>query len=158
MYAENPKDGHEKSRLLYTKNKRLIKQRYVILRLLHRGAHHLEQKFIQTAGVPVFPEHGIAQAVEALDHNAVLSGGEVYLKLSFFHRAFLLYVFIIYRKNAAPQMCASIHLKQNGGNLEEQDKLDSVWSNQDKSGHALQKKNRSQRPSWNRKNEGENTP
>lgn len=35
-------------------------------------------------------------------------------------------------------------------------KLDSVWSNPDKSGHPLQKKNRSQRPSWNRKNEGEN--
>ena len=95
MYAENPKDGHEKSRLLYTKNKRLIKQRYVILRLLHRGAHHLEQKFIQTAGVPVFPEHGIPQVVQALNHNAVLGGGEVYLEFPFFHRAFLLCDFII---------------------------------------------------------------
>ena len=82
-----------------------IRDRYVILHLLHRGAHHLEQKFIQTPGVPVLPEHGIAQAVKALDHNAVLSGRDVYLKFSFFHKAFLLYVFIIYRKNAAPQMC-----------------------------------------------------
>ena len=105
MYAENPKDGHEKSRLLSEKNKRLIKQRYVILHLLHRGAHGFEQKFIQAAGIPVFPEHSIAQVVEALDHNAVLGWGEVYLEFPFFHRAFLLYAFIIYRRNTALQMC-----------------------------------------------------
>ena len=84
MYAENPKDGHEKSRLLSEKNKRLIKQQYVILHLLHRGAHGFEQKFIQAAGVPVFTEHGIAQVIQALDHNAVLGGGEGYLKFPFF--------------------------------------------------------------------------
>src|SRR5699024_782224 len=50
MYTENPKGGHEKSRLLSEKNKRLIRRRYVILHLLHRGAHHFEQKFIQAAG------------------------------------------------------------------------------------------------------------
>ena len=60
---------------LSEKNKRLIKLRYVILHLLHRGAHGFEQKFIQAAGVPVFTEHGIAQVVEALDHNAVLGRG-----------------------------------------------------------------------------------
>ena len=156
MYAENPKDGHEKSRLLSEKNKRLIKQQYVILHLLHRGAHGFEQKFIQAAGIPVFPEHSIAQVVEALDHNAVLGWGEVYLEFPFFHRAFLLYAFIICRKNATPQMCEFIHLKRNSGNPEGQDKLDSVWSNPDKSGHPLQKKNLSHRPSWDRKNEGEN--
>ena len=157
MYAGTPKDGHEKSRLLFhRKNKRLIKQRYVILHLLHRGAHGFEQKFIQAAGVPVFPEHGIPQVVQALNHYAVLGWGEVYLEFPFFHRAFLLYAFIICRKNAAPQMCEFVHLKRNSGNSEGQDKLDSVWSNPDKSGHPLQKKNRSQRPSWNRKNEGEN--
>jgi hypothetical protein len=37
-------------------------------------------------------------------------------------------------------MCEFVHLKRNSGNLEEQDKLDSVWSNPDKSGHPLQKK------------------
>ena len=95
MYAENPKGGHEKSRLFSEKNKRLIWQRYVILHLLHRGAHGFEQKFIQAAGVPVFPEHGIPQVVEALDHNAVLGGGEIYLEFPFFHRAFLLCDFII---------------------------------------------------------------
>ena len=89
-------------------------------------------------------------------HSAVLGGGEVYLEFPFFHRAFLLYAFIICRKNATPQMCEFVHLKRNSGNSEGQDKLDSVWSNPDKSGHPLQKKNRSQRPSWNRKNEGEN--
>ena len=141
---------------LSEKNKRLIKQRYVILHLLHRGAHGFEQKFIQAAGVPVFPEHSIAQVVKALDDYAVLGGGEVYLEFPFFHRAFLLYAFIICRKNATPQMCEFVHLKRNSGNSEGQDKLDSVWSNPDKSGHPLQKKNRSQRPSWNRKNEGEN--
>ena len=105
MYAENPKDGHEKSRLLYTKNKRLIKQRYVILHFLHRGAHHLEQKFIQTAGVPIFTEHSIAQVIKALNHNTVLGWGEVYLEFPFFHRAFLLYAFSIYRRNTVLQMC-----------------------------------------------------
>lgn len=79
MYAENPKDGHEKSRLLSEKNKRLIKQRYVILHLLHRGAHHFEQKFIQAAGVPIFPEHGIAQVVEALYDDTVFRRGKKYL-------------------------------------------------------------------------------
>ena len=85
MYAENPKDGHEKSRLLSEKNKRLIWQRYVILHLLYRGAHHFEQKFVQAAGVPVFPEHGIAQVVEALDHNAIFSKGKIELKFTFSH-------------------------------------------------------------------------
>ena len=99
------KDGHEKSRLFSEKNKRLIWQRYVILHLLHRGAHSFEQKLVQAAGVPVFTEHGIAQVVEALDDYAVLGGGEVYLEFPFFHRAYLLYAFIIYRKNAALQMC-----------------------------------------------------
>ena len=47
-------------------------------------------------------------------------------------------------------------LENKQRNEEGQDKLDSVWSNPDKSGHPLQKKNRSQRPSWNRKNDGEN--
>ena len=63
------------------------------------------RKFIQAAGVPVFPEHSIAQVVEALDHNAVLGGGEVYLEFPFFHRAFLLYAFSIYRRNTVLQMC-----------------------------------------------------
>ena len=79
MYAENPKDGHEKSRLLSEKNKRLIKQQYVILHLLHRGAHGFEQKFIQAAGVPVFTEHSIAQVIKALDDNAVFRRGKKYL-------------------------------------------------------------------------------
>ena len=92
---------------LSEKNKRLIKQRYVILHLLHRGAHGFEQKFIQAAGVPVFPEHSIAQVVEALDDYAVLGGGEGYLEFPFFHRAFLLYAFSIYGRNATPQMCES---------------------------------------------------
>ena len=97
---------HNKKPLtLSEKNKRLIKQRYVILHLLHRGAHGFEQKFIQAAGVPVFPEHSIAQVVEALGHNAVLGGGEVYLEFPFFHRAFLLYAFSIYRRNTVLQMC-----------------------------------------------------
>ena len=81
MYAGTPKDGHEKSRLLFhRKNKRLIKQRYVILHLFHRGAHGFEQKFIQAAGVPVFPEHSIAQVVEALNDYVILGGGELYLE------------------------------------------------------------------------------
>ena len=79
MYAENPKGGHEKSRLLSEKNKRLIKQQYVILYFSHPGAHHFEQKFVQAAGVPVFPEHGVAQVVEALDDNAVFRRGKKYL-------------------------------------------------------------------------------
>ena len=80
MYAENPKDGHEKSRLLFhRKNKRLIKQRYVILHLLHRGAHHFEQKFIQAAGIPVFPEQGVTQVVEALYDDTVFRRGKKYL-------------------------------------------------------------------------------
>ena len=79
MYAENPKDGHEKSRLLSEKNKRLIWLRYVILHLLHRGAHHFEQKFIQAAGIPIFPEHGIAQVVEALYDDTVFRRGKKYL-------------------------------------------------------------------------------
>ena len=79
MYAEYPKDGHEKSRLLSGKNKRLIWQQYVILHLLHRGTHHLEQKFIQAAGVPVFPEQGITQVVEALDDDTVFRRGKKYL-------------------------------------------------------------------------------
>ena len=96
MYAENPKGGHEKSRLLSEKNKRLIWQRYVILHPLYRGAHGFEQKFIQAAGVSIFPEHGIPQVVEALDDYAVLGGCEVYLEFPFFHRAFLLCASIIY--------------------------------------------------------------
>ena len=80
MYAENPKGGHEKSRLLFLKRiSRLIKKRYVILHLLYRGAHHFEQKFVQAAGVPVFPEQGVAQVVEALDYNAVFRRGKKYL-------------------------------------------------------------------------------
>ena len=71
--------GRTKSRLLSEKNKRLIWQRYVILHLLYRGAHHFEQKFVQAAGVPVFPEHGVAQVVEALDDNAVFRRGKKYL-------------------------------------------------------------------------------
>ena len=64
---------------LSEKNKRLIGCRYVILHLLYRGAHHFEQKFVQAAGVPVFPEHGVAQVVEALDDNAVFRRGKKYL-------------------------------------------------------------------------------
>ena len=79
MYAENPKRGHEKSRLLSEKNKRLIRQRYVILHLLHRGAHHFEQKFIQAAGIPVFPEQGVTQVVEALYDDTVFRRGKKYL-------------------------------------------------------------------------------
>lgn len=79
MYTENPKGGHEKSRLLSEKNKRLIRRRYVILHLLHRRAHHFEQKVIQAAGVPVFPEHGIAQVVEALYDDTVFRRGKKYL-------------------------------------------------------------------------------
>ena len=79
MYAENPKGGHEKSRLLSEKNKRPIGCRYVILHLLHRGAHHFEQKFIQAAGIPIFPEHGIAQVVEALYDDTVFRRGKKYL-------------------------------------------------------------------------------
>ena len=82
----------------------LIWQRYVILHLFHRGVHGFEQKFIQAAGVPIFTEHSIAQVIKALNHNAILSGGEVYLEFPFFHRAFLLYAFIIYSRNAVRQM------------------------------------------------------
>ena len=78
MYAENPKDGHEKSRLFSEKNKRLIWQRYVILHFLYRGAHHFEQRFVEAAGVPVFPKQGVAQVVEALDDNAVFRRGKKY--------------------------------------------------------------------------------
>ena len=79
MYAENPKDGHEKSRLLSEKNKRLIWLRYVILHLLYRGAHHFEQKFVQAAGIPVFPEQGVTQVVEALYDDTVFRRGKKYL-------------------------------------------------------------------------------
>ena len=79
MYTENPKGGHEKSRLLSEKNKRLIRRRYVILHLLHRGAHYFEQKFVQAAGVPVFPEQGGTQVVEALDDDTVFRRGKKYL-------------------------------------------------------------------------------
>ena len=77
--------------------------------------------------------------IKALDHNAVFGGGEVYLEFPFFHRAFLLYAFSIYGRNTAPQMCESSSLEHSSGNSEGQDKLDSVWSNPDKSGHPLQK-------------------
>ena len=104
MYAENPKDGHEKSRLLSEKNKRLIKQRYVILHLLHRGAHHFEQKFIQAAGVPIFPEHGIAQVVEALYDDTVFRRGKNIFNSAFsFGTPPLCFYYIC--KEIVPQMC-----------------------------------------------------
>mgnify|MGYP000730194301 CR=1 FL=1 len=79
MYAENPKGGHEKAAYSLKRISGFIWQRYVILHLLYRGAHHFEQKFVQAAGVPVFPEHGVAQVVEALDDNAVFRRGKKYL-------------------------------------------------------------------------------
>lgn len=44
-----------------------------------------DQKLVHAAGVPVFPEHGVPQVVEALDDNAVLFGGEVEFEFSSFH-------------------------------------------------------------------------
>ena len=58
---------------------------HVPLPFLHRGAHHFDQKLVHAAGVPVFPEHGVPQVVEALDDNAVLFGGEVEFEFSSFH-------------------------------------------------------------------------
>ena len=51
----------------------------VVSHLFHRGAHHFEQKFIQAAGVPVFPEQGVTQLVEALDDDTVFRRGKKYL-------------------------------------------------------------------------------
>ena len=96
MYAENPKGGHEKSRLLSEKNKRLIWQRYVILHLLYRGAHHFEQKIIHAAGVPIFPQQSVPQTIEALDYDAVFGRGEGYLEFPLSHLALLLCASIIY--------------------------------------------------------------
>ena len=88
----------------------------VILYILHRGAHGREQKFVHAAGIPVFFQQDIAQMVETMDDNTILSGSEVYLKFPFLHRAFLLYAFIISGPKPETQMCESIYLNRNGGN------------------------------------------
>ena len=99
--------GMKKSRLLLLKkNKRLIKAAICNFTYFFTGEHMaLSRSSSRQPVILVFTEHSIAQVVEALNHNTVLGWGEVYLEFPFFHRAFLLYVFIIYRKNAAPQMC-----------------------------------------------------
>lgn len=43
--------------------------------------------------------------IEALDHNAVFSRGEGYLKLLFSHHAILLSAFIVAGHRCAAQMC-----------------------------------------------------
>lgn len=108
MYGESERWGMKKPLTLSEKNKRLIRRRYVILHLLHRGAHGFEQKFIQAAGVPVFPEHSIAQVVEALDDYAVLGGGEGYLEFPFFigRSSFTLSV---YMEGTLRRKCARVH-------------------------------------------------
>ena len=77
--------GMKKPLTLSEKNKRLIRRRYVILHLLHRGAHGFEQKFIQAAGVPIFTQQSVPQTIQALDHNAVFGRGEGYLEFLFSH-------------------------------------------------------------------------
>lgn len=110
------KMGMKKPLTLAEKNKRLIKLRYVILHLLHRGAHGFEQKFIQAAGVPVFTEHGIPQVVEALDDYAVLGGGEVYLEFPFFIGPSS-FVISLYVEGLLHRKCAKSNLSFQGGSV-----------------------------------------
>ena len=72
---------------------------------LDRGAHDFEQKIIHAAGVPIFPQQGVPQMIQALDHNAVFSRGEVYLEFLFPHSAVLLFAFIVAVQRRAAQMC-----------------------------------------------------
>ena len=36
---------------------------------LYRGAHHFQKQFVNAAGIPVFPEQGVPQPVQALDYE-----------------------------------------------------------------------------------------
>ena len=36
---------------------------------LYRGAHHFQKQFVNTAGIPIFPEQGVPQPVQALDYK-----------------------------------------------------------------------------------------
>ena len=36
----------------------------------YRGAHHFQKQFVNAAGIPVFPEQGVPQPVQALDYEA----------------------------------------------------------------------------------------
>lgn len=62
---------------------------------LDRGAHDFKQKIIHAAGVPIFPQQGVTQMIQALDHNAVFGRGESYLEFLLPHSAVLLFAFIV---------------------------------------------------------------
>ena len=75
---------------------------------LDRGAHDFKQKIIHAAGVPIFPQQGVTQMIQALDHNAVSAGVRVILN----------FCFLIVQSSFSPSLyllkdlwrkCASIH-------------------------------------------------
>ena len=90
---------HEKSRLLYEKNKRLNSVGTIynmqFSDSLDRGAYDFKQKIIHAAGVPIFPQQGITQMIQTLDHDTVFSRGKDYLEFLLSHSAVLLSVFIV---------------------------------------------------------------
>ena len=72
---------------------------------LDRGAHDFNQKIIHAAGIPIFPQQGVAQMMEALDHNAVFGRGEGHLEFLLPHSAVLLFAFIVSVQRRVTEMC-----------------------------------------------------
>lgn len=63
---------------------------------LYRGAHHFQKQFVNAAGIPVFPEQGVPQPVQALDYEGGFLRRICDKVFLFFHLACLLCASIIY--------------------------------------------------------------
>lgn len=63
---------------------------------LYRGAHHFQKQFVNAAGIPVFPEQGVPQPVQALDYEGGFLRRICDKVFLFLHLACLLCASIIY--------------------------------------------------------------
>lgn len=63
---------------------------------LYRGAHHFQKQLVNAAGIPVFPEQGVPQPVQALDYEGGFIRRICDKVFLFLHLACLLCASIIY--------------------------------------------------------------
>ena len=63
---------------------------------LYRGAHHFQKQLVNAAGIPVFPEQGVPQPVQALDYEGGFLRRICDKVFLFLHLACLLCASIIY--------------------------------------------------------------
>ena len=63
---------------------------------LYRGAHYFQKQLVNTAGIPVFPEQGVPQPVQALDYEGGFLRRICDKVFLFLHLACLLCASIIY--------------------------------------------------------------